>query len=50
MLWLQLIITAVITALIVLAAAWIKRNREKHQEIYKSRGIIGGIIYIVLNL
>ena len=50
MLWLQLIITVVLTSLIVWGASWIKRNREKHPEIYKRRGIIGALVYLILNL
>jgi hypothetical protein len=50
MLWLQLLITAVLTTLIVLGASWIKRNREKHPEIYKRRRVIGSLVYLILNL
>jgi hypothetical protein len=33
-----------------MGAAWIKRSKEKHPEIYKSRRFIGAVIYIILNL
>ena len=47
---LTLALTIVLTSLIVMGANWIKRNKEKHSELYKRRGIIGGIIYLILNL
>jgi hypothetical protein len=47
---LALVITIFLTSLIVWAAQWIKRNREKHPEVYESRGVIGGLIYLILNI
>jgi hypothetical protein len=47
---LALVITIFLTSLIVWAAQWIKRNREKHPEVYESRGVIGALIYLVLNI
>ena len=47
---LTLTLTIVLTSLIVMGANWIKRNKEKHPEIYKHRGIIGSVIYLILNL
>ena len=47
---LTLALTIVLTSLIVMTANWIKRNKEKHPEIYKRRGIIGSIVYVILNL
>ncbi len=48
--FLTLALTIVLTSLIVMGANWIKRNKEKHPEIYKHRGFIGGVIYLILNL
>jgi hypothetical protein len=50
MLWLTLIITAVLTTLIVMGANWIKKNPEKHPQLYKQRRTIGAIVYVLLNL
>jgi hypothetical protein len=36
---LTIALTIVLTSLIVMGANWIKRNKEKHPEIYKHRGI-----------
>jgi len=47
---LTMALTIVLTSLIVMGANWIKRNKEKHPEIYKHRGTIGSIIYLILNL
>ena len=47
---LTMALTIVLTSLIVMGANWIKRNKDKHPEIYKRRGIIGSIIYLILNL
>ena len=47
---LTLTLTIVLTSLIVMGAIWIKRNKERHPEIYKHRGIIGSVIYVILNL
>jgi hypothetical protein len=47
---LALIITMILTSLLVWGANWIKRNRVKHPEIYESRGVIGALIYIILNI
>ena len=47
---LTLALTIVLTSLIVMGANWIKRNKEKHPRLYKSRRIIGSIIYLILNL
>lgn len=46
---LSLIATLAITTLIVLGARWIEKNREKHPEIYKNRGVIAGVIFFILN-
>ena len=35
---LTLALTIVLTSLIVMGANWIKRNKEKHPELYKHRG------------
>jgi hypothetical protein len=43
-------ITAVITTLIVWGASWIKKNREKHPALYKNRGIIGTVVWLILNI
>jgi hypothetical protein len=40
----------ILTSLLVWGANWIKRNRVKHPEIYESRGVIGALIYIILNI
>ena len=45
-----LALTIVLTSLIVMGANWIKKNKEKHPELYKRRRIIGSIIYLILNL
>jgi hypothetical protein len=42
-------ITIVLTSLIVLGANWIKKNKEKHPELYKHRRFIGTIIYFILS-
>ena len=47
---LTLALTIVLTSLIVIGANWIKKNKEKHPELYKRRGFIGSIIYLILNL
>ena len=47
---LTLALTIVLTTLIVMGANWIKKNKEKYPEIYKNRGVIGSIVYIILNL
>jgi len=47
---LTMALTIVLTFLIVRGANWIKRNKEKHPEIYKHRGIVGSVIYLILNL
>ena len=47
---LALLITIVLTTEIVWGASWIKKNRLRHPEIYKRRGIIGGVLYVLLNL
>ena len=46
---LTLLLTVVLTAIIVWAAHWIKKNREKHPEIYKNRRIIAGAVWFLLN-
>jgi hypothetical protein len=45
-----LAITIVLTSLIVMGANWIKKNKEKHPRLYKHKGIIGSIVYLILNL
>lgn len=47
---LAFVITVIVTSLIVWVANWIKRNRVKHPEVYESRGLIGGLLYIILNI
>jgi len=48
-LMLTLFLTVIITTLIIRGANWIKENREKYPELYKQRGLIGAIIYLLLN-
>jgi hypothetical protein len=48
--FLTLALTIVLTTLIVMGANWIKKNKKKHPELYKNRGVIGAILYIILNL
>jgi len=43
-------LTIVLTSLIVMGANWIKKNKEKHPELYENRRFIGSIIYLILNL
>jgi hypothetical protein len=45
---LTLILTAIITTLIVLGIRWIEKNKEKHPEIFKNRGIIGAVVWLLL--
>jgi len=47
---LTLALTIVLTSLIVMGAIWIKKNKEKHPELYQNRGFVGSIIYLILNL
>jgi hypothetical protein len=47
---LTLLLTVVLTSAIVWGAVWIKKNRARHPEIYRRRGIIGGALYVLLNL
>ena len=47
---LTLALTIVLTSLIVMGAHWIKRNKEKHPELYKNRRLIGAVIYVILNV
>jgi hypothetical protein len=49
MLWLQLLITAVLTTLIVKGALWIKRHRHAHPGLYKNRSVIGAMVWLILN-
>lgn len=46
---LTLLLTVVLTALIVWGARWVKKNKEKHPEIYKNRGILAGAVWLLLN-
>ncbi len=46
---LTLLLTVVLTALIVWGAHWVKKNKEKHPEIYKNRGILAGAVWLLLN-
>ncbi len=50
MLWLTLLITVVLTTLIVWGRSWILKNRETHPELFKYRGAIGMVLYIIFNL
>lgn len=45
-----IILTIIITTAIVWTRNWIIKNRETHPEIYKSRNLLGAVIYIILNL
>ena len=45
-----LTITIVLTSLIVWGHNWIKRNQKEHPGIYKRRGVIGTVVYVILNL
>jgi hypothetical protein len=45
-----LIVTVIITILLVRGRNWIIRNRETHPEIFKNRGVIGALIWILLNI
>ena len=47
---LTLALTIVLTSLIVMGSNWIKKNKEKHPELYKNRRFIGSVIYLMLNL
>jgi len=47
---LALIITIVLTSLLIWGTNWIKRNKEQHPEIYKGRGVIGTLVYLILNI
>jgi hypothetical protein len=46
---LTLALTVVLTAIIVMGANWIKKNRQKHPRLYKSRGVIGALVYLILS-
>ena len=52
--WIKLTIllsaTIAITVLILWSVSWIEKNKETHPEIYKRRGIIGALVYVILNL
>lgn len=48
MIWLTLILTVIITTAIVYGASWIKRHRETRPELYKNRGVIGFIVWLIL--
>jgi hypothetical protein len=47
---LLLTITVVITTLIVWGASWIRKNREKHPALYKNRGTIEMVVWLILNI
>ena len=47
---LTIALTVVLTSLLVMGASWIKKNKEKHPKLYKRKGIIGSVIYLILNL
>lgn len=47
---LTIALTVALTSLIVMGANWIKKNKEKHPNLYKRKGIIGSVIYLILNL
>lgn len=42
-------ITVGLTWLIVWCASWIKKNRERYPGIYKKRGLIGAVVYVILH-
>jgi hypothetical protein len=48
MIWSALILTVIITTAIVYGACWIKRQRQTHPELYKNRGVIGFIVWLIL--
>lgn len=50
MLWLTLLITVVLTTFIVWGRSWILKNHETHPDLFKHRGAIGMVLYIIFNL
>jgi hypothetical protein len=46
---LALTITVVLTFLIVMGYDWIQKSKDTHPEIYKRRGLIGAILFLILN-
>jgi len=46
---LLLVITAALTTLIAWGRSWIYRNKEQHPEIFKKRGVIGAVVWLILN-
>lgn len=46
---LLLVITTALTTLIVWGRSWIYRNKEQHPEIFKNRGVIGAVVWLILN-
>jgi hypothetical protein len=49
MLWIQLLITVIITTLILQGASWIKSHRHTHPALYKNRFAIWSIVWLILN-
>jgi uncharacterized membrane protein len=47
---LTLALTVVLTTLIVLCANWIEKNKKKHPELHKRRGLIASMLYVLMNL
>ena len=47
---LTLALTVVLTTLIVLAARWIEKNKKKHPELYKRKGALAALLYVLMNL
>jgi hypothetical protein len=51
--WIKLIllitITIGVTALIVWGFSWIDKNKEKHPELYKQRGLIRLLLWIIFS-
>jgi hypothetical protein len=47
---LTLALTIVLTTLIVMTANWIEKNKKKHPELHKRKGLIATMLYVLMNV
>lgn len=50
MLWPQILITVILTALIVWGALWVEKNKKKHPTVYRNRNTVRAIVWLILNI
>jgi hypothetical protein len=48
--WLVLLITVVVTTALVLGHQWILRNRKMHPAVYRNRGSLYAVVWVILQI